>query len=79
MSALISDDIALTTKTLTVDKTFRIDKDNGAIKCENGQWYLFEDFLNDWNDDGLYLPSAGLRIRIQLDKFNKPVNWRQWS
>ena len=78
MASLVSDDVAFTTETLVVTETRRINKDNGQIKCDNGQWYTFKDFINDWNDDGLYLPEVGLRVRIQFDKFSNPINWRQW-
>ena len=78
MPSLVSEDVVFTTSTLVVVKTRRINKDSGQILCDNGQWYTFIDFVNDWNDDGLYLPEDGLRVRIQFDKFSNPVNWRQW-
>mgnify|MGYP003109809345 CR=1 FL=1 len=72
----MNSDVTYTTETLTVVKTLRIDRDNGAIKLANGQWYYFKDFINDWNSDGLLLPDVGQRVRIEFDKFSNPIDWR---
>ena len=72
----MNSDVVYTTEFLSVVKVLRIDRDNGSIKLANGQWYLFKDFINDWNSDGLLLPDIGQRVRIEFDKFSNPIDWR---
>ena len=72
----MNSDVTYRSEVQEVVKTLRIDRDNGAIKLANGQWYLFKDFINDWNGDGLLLPDVGLRVSIEFDKFSNPINWR---
>ena len=69
---------AFETLPLRVIDVNRYGKEDGQIKCENGQWYSFVDFHNDWNDLGLVLPEVGARIVIQFDEVSRPINWRSW-
>ena len=69
-------DVAFETTTLKVVDVNRYGKEDGQIKCDNGQWYSFIGFNNDWNDNGLDLPIVGLYIRIQFDAYSNPIDWR---
>ena len=73
---MICEDVVFTTETLTVTETRRISDNTGQIKCSNGQWYTFKDFINNWNHEALGLPYIGQRVRIEFDRFSNPIDWR---
>ena len=69
---------AFETLPLRVTEIKRLSKVDGQIKCDNGQWYSFSDFKNDWNDLGLVLPDVGVKIVLQFDECSNLINWRSW-